>query len=330
MESYGRLAHYKTEPLHYAEQGREPGGGDAVAAIGATDAAADGEAAPRSAVVEHSDDAIKLYLREIQKTKLLTASEERELAAKIDLGDQGARDLMIVANLRLVVNIAKRYKNRGLSFLDLIEEGNLGLIKAAERFKLSKECRFSTYATWWIRQSVERALMNQSRTIRLPVHIAEQISRMHKVTGEFRSRMNREPTVTEVAQGMEVEASQVRKLTELQKRTCSIDQPMGPHNDYSLINTLEDRSSVSPAARIEVRDTYARVSRVIETFTDAEKKILTLRFGLDDDEPQTLETIGQIFGLTRERIRQIEGQLLARLRKIMKSPDEGPACYHLG
>ena len=153
----------------------------------------------KAAVVEHFDDAIKLYLREIQKTKLLTADEEKELAAKIDLGDMAARDRMIVSNLRLVVKIAKRYINRGLPFLDLIEEGNMGLIKAVERFKLSKECRFSTYATWWIRQSIERALVNQSRTIRLPVHVSDDINKMLRVTRELVQKLNREPSLVEVA-----------------------------------------------------------------------------------------------------------------------------------
>jgi len=290
-------------------------------AVAEIDTAADSEETIKSASLEHTDDAIKLYMHEIQKTKLLSALEEREVAAKIELGDQAARDLMIVSNLRLVVSIAKRYRNRGLPFLDLIEEGNLGLIKAAGRFKLSKECRFSTYATWWIRQTIERALMNQSRTIRLPVHISEQMARMHRVTCQFRGRMNREPTLAEVAEDMQVDLSQVQKLTTLLKKTCSIDQPNGPHSDYSLMDTLDDQSAVSPEDRVEGLHTYERVSKLIENFTAAEKKILTLRFGLDDEDPQTLDTIGRSFGLTRERIRQIESQLLVRLRRLMKSSD---------
>ena len=290
-------------------------------AVAEIDTAADSEETIRSASLEHTDDAIKLYMHEIQKTKLLSALEEREVAAKIELGDQAARDQMIVSNLRLVVSIAKRYRNRGLPFLDLIEEGNLGLIKAAGRFKLSKECRFSTYATWWIRQTIERALMNQSRTIRLPVHISEQMARMHRATCQFRSRMNREPTLAEVAEDMQVDLSQVQKLTTLLKKTCSIDQPNGPHSDYSLMDTLDDQSAVSPEDRVEGLHTYERVSKLIENFTAAEKKILTLRFGLDDEDPQTLDTIGRSFGLTRERIRQIESQLLVRLRRLMKSSD---------
>ncbi len=196
--------------------------------------------------VEVSRDAIKLYLRDIQKTTLLTAEEERALARRIDQGDMAARDRMIESNLRLVVKIAKRYMNRGLPFLDLIEEGNLGLIKAVERFKLSKECRFSTYATWWIRQSIERALVNQSRTIRLPVHVSDDINRLVKVTRNLLHEHNREPQVKEVADAMGVDPSYVRRLMILLKRTYSFEHPMGENSDYSLMDTIEDTSSVNP------------------------------------------------------------------------------------
>jgi len=272
----------------------------------------------RAAVVEHFDDAIKLYLREIQKTKLLTADEEKELAARISKGDKAARDRMITSNLRLVVKIAKRYMNRGLPFLDLIEEGNLGLIKAVERFKLSKECRFSTYATWWIRQSIERALVNQSRTIRLPVHISDDINRMMRVTRELVQRMNREPSVKEVADALGVDISHVRKLMVLLKKTYSIERPLGDNNDYFLIDTIEDTSTVSPAALLEDLNKYELVSQWFETLSESEKKILTLRFGLEDGEPQTLDTIVRDFGVTRERIRQIEAKALEKLRGLME------------
>jgi RNA polymerase primary sigma factor len=275
----------------------------------------------KAAVVEHFDDAIKLYLREIQKTKLLTADEEKELAAKIDLGDKAARDRMIVSNLRLVVKIAKRYINRGLPFLDLIEEGNMGLIKAVERFKLSKECRFSTYATWWIRQSIERALVNQSRTIRLPVHVSDDINKMLRVTRELVQKMNREPTIKEVADTLDVNITYVRRLMVLLKKTYSIERPMGENNDYFLIDTIEDTSTVSPAVLLEDLNKYELVSKWFETLSDGEKKILTLRFGLDDKDPQTLDTIGRSFGVTRERIRQIEAKSLEKLRKIVEATD---------
>jgi len=275
----------------------------------------------KAAVIEHFDDAIKLYLREIQKTKLLTADEEKELAAKIDLGDKAARDRMIVSNLRLVVKIAKRYINRGLPFLDLIEEGNMGLIKAVERFKLSKECRFSTYATWWIRQSIERALVNQSRTIRLPVHVSDDINKMLRVTRELVQKMNREPTIKEVADTLDVNVTYVRRLMVLLKKTYSIERPMGENNDYFLIDTIEDTSTISPAVLLEDLNKYELVSKWFETLSDAEKKILTLRFGLDDKDPQTLDTIGRSFGVTRERIRQIEAKSLEKLRKIVEATD---------
>lgn len=269
--------------------------------------------------VEHFDDAIKLYLREIQKTKLLSADEEKELAQRIAKGDKAARDRMIESNLRLVVKISKRYINRGLPFLDLIEEGNMGLIKAVERFKLSKECRFSTYATWWIRQSIERALVNQSRTIRLPVHVSDDINKMLRVTRELVQKMNREPSVKEVAAEMEVNTAYVRRLMVLLKKTYSIERPMGENNDYFLIDTIEDTSTVSPAELLEEVNKYELVATWFETLSENEKRILTLRFGLDDKEPQTLDTIGRSFGVTRERIRQIETKSLEKLRRIVES-----------
>jgi RNA polymerase primary sigma factor len=279
----------------------------------------------KAAVVEHSDDAIKLYLREIQKTKLLTAADERELAAKIDLGDKAARDRMIVSNLRLVVKNAKRYLNRGLPFLDLIEEGNLGLIKAVDRFKLSKECRFSTYATWWIRQSIERALVNQSRTIRLPVHVSDEIGKMIRMNRELVRKLNREPSIKEVADSLEWDVTHVRRLMVLVKKTYSIEQPMGENSDYFLMDAIEDTSNVSPELLLEDLNKFELVSRWLEDLTDVERKILTLRFGLEDKAPQTLDTIGKLFGVTRERIRQIESKALGKLRAIMETTDSAAA-----
>jgi RNA polymerase primary sigma factor len=262
------------------------------------------------------DDAIKLYLRDIQKTKLLTAEDERELATRILTGDKAARDRMIESNLRLVVKIAKRYINRGLPFLDLIEEGNLGLIKAVERFKISKECRFSTYATWWIRQSIERALINQSRTIRLPVHVSDDINRMLRFSRDLMHKLNREPSVKEVSDAMNVDQAHIRRLLVLLKKTYSIERPMGENSDYFLSDTIEDTSTVSPAELFENLNRYGHVSEWFETLSETEKSILTLRFGLEDAEPQTLDTIGKQFGVTRERIRQIESKALEKLRKI--------------
>ena len=269
-------------------------------------------------VTEHFDDAIKLYLREIQKTKLLTADDEKELAGRIANGDKAARDRMIESNLRLVVKIAKRYINRGLPFLDLIEEGNMGLIKAVERFKLSKECRFSTYATWWIRQSIERALVNQSRTIRLPVHVSDDINKMLRVTREQVQKFNQEPSIKDVAAGMGVNVTYVRRLMVLLKKTYSIERPMGENNDYFLIDTIEDSSAVSPSDLLESINQHEIVTEWFQTLSESERKILTLRFGLDDKEPQTLDTIGRSFGVTRERIRQIESKSLEKLRNLVE------------
>ena len=265
--------------------------------------------------LEHYDDAIKIYLRDIQRTPLLTAESERELALKVEQGDKAARNKMIESNLRLVVKIAKRYNNRGLPFLDLIEEGNLGLIKAVERFSLAKECRFSTYATWWIRQSIERSLVNQSRTIRLPVHVSDDISRMLRIVRGLSQELHREPGVEEISGVMKVKPQYVRRLMTLLRRTCSMETPIGDGNDFFLIDTIEDNSLVSPASLLENVNRYEMISRHFDGLSETEQKILTLRFGLNDNDPQTLETIGQQFGVTRERIRQIEAKTLEKLRK---------------
>ena len=269
-------------------------------------------------------DAIKLYLKEIQKNKLLTAQDERELAELIAQGDNRARERMIESNLRLVVKIAKRYMNRGLPFLDLIEEGNLGLIKAVEKFKVSKGCRFSTYATWWIRQSIERSIVNQSRTIRLPVHVADDINKLIKVSRELSQSLKRDPEIEEIATAMNKDVSSVRRMMLLVKKTYSIEHPLGEGDDYSLIDTIEDTKLVDPETRISDIDRFSRVAEWMDDLNDNEREILALRFGLDDKDPQTLDTIGQKFGVTRERIRQIEAKSLAKLKKTLEDslPDE--------
>lgn len=269
--------------------------------------------------LERFDDAIKIYLRDIQRTPLLTAESEKELARKVEKGDRAARNKMIESNLRLVVKIAKRYINRGLPFLDLIEEGNLGLIKAVERFSLAKECRFSTYATWWIRQSIERSLVNQSRTIRLPVHVSDDISRMLRTARGLSQELHREPGVDEIAGTMNLKPQYVRRLMTLLRRTCSMETPIGDGNDYFLIDTIEDHSQASPSLLLENVNRFELISKHFNGLSEIEQKILTLRFGLDDCEPQTLETIGHQFGVTRERIRQIEVKALEKLKKSSES-----------
>jgi RNA polymerase primary sigma factor len=266
--------------------------------------------------LERFDDAIKIYLRDIQRTPLLTADSEKEIARKIEKGDEAARNKMIESNLRLVVKIAKRYMNRGLPFLDLIEEGNLGLIKSVERFNLAKECRFSTYATWWIRQSIERALINQSRTIRLPVHVSDDIGRMIRITRKLSHELNRDPGIQEIADAMKAKIQHVRRLMTLLRHTCSIEAPLGDGNDFALIDTIEDTSIIRPLDHIENVNIFEMISEHFSKLTDHEQKILTLRFGLNDHEPQTLDVIGQQFGVTRERIRQIEAKSLEKLRSL--------------
>lgn len=265
------------------------------------------------------DDPVKIYLRDIQRTPLLTADSEKELAREVEQGSMAARNKMIESNLRLVVKIAKRYLNRGLPFLDLIEEGNLGLMKAVERFSLSKECRFSTYATWWIRQSIERALVNQSRTIRLPVHVSDDISRMLKVSRQLSQELHREPSVQELADALQIKPMYIRRLMILLKRTCSMDTPIGDGNDFSLVDTIEDTSTVSPTELLENIDRYELIAEQFEQLSESERTILGLRFGLDDQDPQTLDTIGQSFGVTRERIRQIEAKSLEKLKNLTKT-----------
>jgi RNA polymerase primary sigma factor len=270
---------------------------------------------------EHIEDAIRLYLREIRETALLTADEEKELATRFAAGDRSARDRIIEANLRLVVSIAKRYNTYSLPLIDLIEEGNLGLIKAVERFRPEKGFRFSTYASWWIRQAIERALVNQGRTVRLPVHVAGELSRMLRITRELGQALDREPSLMEIAIALDKPVSYVQHLQELNTRNCSLEKPLGADGDYHLLDTLADTTGVTPQSRLDSEDLTEQVSVWIASLTAHEQEILVLRFGLDDEEPQTLEAIGKRFGVTRERIRQIEARTLAKLRKASKSSD---------
>ncbi|NOY44736.1 MAG: sigma-70 family RNA polymerase sigma factor [Deltaproteobacteria bacterium] len=264
-----------------------------------------------------------LYLRDIRKTRLLTPQEEIELALRIEKGDEAARRRMIESNLRLVVKIAKRYVNRGLPFLDLIEEGNVGLIKAVERFKASKGCRFSTYATWWIRQSIERALTNQVRTIRLPVHVSDDLDRLRRVTEHLTRALRRHPTEEELAAETGFKPEYVDRLLKIQRRVLSMDQALDVDGDFTLQDKLEDPHAPNPADKL-LREKVTRLVRSkISVLTDREKKILVLRFGLDGGEPMTLERIGKIFGVTRERIRQIQVEALAKLRQAIEAEGAG-------
>ncbi len=267
---------------------------------------------------DEAQDAIKLYLKEIRVSSLLTFEDEQELAHRIAKGDEAARARMIEANLRLVVNIGKRYINRGLPFSDIIEEGNIGLIKAVEKFKPEKGFRFSTYASWWIKQSIERALVNQTRTIRLPVHISEVINSFVKVVRRLIQSLKREPTVEEIAAEMNYAPDQVKDIMQLIRKTHSLDTPIGNKEEGSLKDLIEDQTSRSPEKDTEGIMRHEQIIEWLNYLTENEKKVISLRFGLEDGEAQTLEVIGKEFGLTRERVRQIEASALNKLRFITK------------
>jgi RNA polymerase primary sigma factor len=259
-----------------------------------------------------------LYLRDIRRTRLLTPAQEIELALRIERGDEGARAKMIESNLRLVVKIAKRYVNRGLPFMDLIEEGNVGLIKAVERFKASKGCRFSTYATWWIRQSIERALTNQVRTIRLPVHVSDDVERMNRSAENVNRRLGRYPTDEELAEETGFTVAYIQRLQSIRRKIFSIDQAIDVDGDFTLQDKLEDPDVEDPVDTIHSDKMRRFVLRKLSMLTDRERKILTMRFGLEDDDSMTLERRGKAFGVTRERIRQIQVEALAKLRGALE------------
>ncbi len=287
----------------------------------ASDEDAEEDAEETSSYPDESQDAIKLYLKEIRVANLLNFKEEQELANRIAKGDEEARARMIESNLRLVVNIGKRYMNRGLPFSDVIEEGNIGLIKAVEKFKPEKGFRFSTYASWWIKQSIERALVNQTRTIRLPVHISEEINSFVKVVRRLVQNLKREPTAEEIASEMNYTPDQVKDIMQLIRKTNSLDTPIGNKEEGSLKDLIEDESSLSPAKVTEGIIRHEQIIEWLKYLTENEKKVINLRFGLEDGEAQTLEVIGKEFGLTRERVRQIEASALNKLRFITKRKD---------
>ena len=260
------------------------------------------------------DDPVKAYLKEIGQVPLLSAEEEQTLARAARAGDADARRRLSEANLRLVVSVAKRYAGRGLPFLDLIQEGNLGLMKAAEKFEPDRGFKFSTYATWWIRQSITRAIADQGRTIRIPVHLVEHINRVRKTAGELLRKNGREPTAEEIAVRLEMEPDRVRELLQLAQETVSLETPVGEEEDAHLEDFIQDEEAGIPVDEAGRQLLRRELMSVLKSLTPREERVITLRFGLDDGRPRTLEELGKEFNVTRERIRQIEAKALRKLR----------------
>ncbi len=265
------------------------------------------------------DDPVRMYLKEIGRVPLLTAEEEIMYAERIEQGDEEAKRKLAEANLRLVVSIAKRYVGRGMQFLDLIQEGNLGLIKAVEKFDHRKGFKFSTYATWWIRQAITRAIADQARTIRIPVHMVETINKLIRVTRQLVQELGREPTPEEIAAHMDISVERVREIQKIAQEPVSLETPIGEEEDSHLGDFIEDQDAPAPAEAASFTLLKEQLEEVLESLTPREEKVLRLRFGLDDGRARTLEEVGQVFGVTRERIRQIEAKALRKLRHPSRS-----------
>ncbi len=265
------------------------------------------------------DDPVRMYLKEIGRVPLLTAEEEVELAKMMETGDEEAKRRLAEANLRLVVSIAKRYVGRGLLFLDLIQEGNLGLIKAVEKFDYRKGYKFSTYATWWIRQAITRAIADQARTIRIPVHMVETINKLIRISRQLLQEFGREPSPEEIAHEMDIPVERVREIMKIAQEPVSLETPIGEEEDSHLGDFIEDQDAPAPAEAASFILLREQLEEVLETLTPREEKVLRLRFGLDDGRSRTLEEVGQEFGVTRERIRQIEAKALRKLRHPSRS-----------
>ena len=260
------------------------------------------------------DDPVRMYLKEIGRVPLLTAEEEVDLARRMEAGDESARHRLEEANLRLVVSIAKRYVGRGMLFLDLIQEGNLGLLKAVEKFDYSKGYKFSTYATWWIRQAITRAIADQARTIRIPVHMVETINKYIRVSRQLLQELGRDPTPEEIARRMGLSVARVREIMKISQEPVSLETPIGEEEDTHLSDFIEDEAAPDPADAASMLLLKEQISEVLTTLAPREAEVLRLRFGLVDGRSRTLEEVGQNFGVTRERIRQIEAKALRKLR----------------
>ena len=265
------------------------------------------------------DDPVKVYLKEIGRVPLLTPDEEVDLAVRISNGDEAAKKRLSEANLRLVVSIAKRYLGRGMQFLDLIQEGNLGLIKAVEKFDYTKGFKFSTYATWWIRQAITRAIADQARTIRIPVHMVETINKLVRIQRQLLQELGREPTPEEIGEEMGLTAERVREIQKISQEPVSLETPIGEEEDSQLGDFIEDDAAVVPPDAASFSMLQEQLAKVLEGLAERERKVISLRFGLEDGHPRTLEEVGREFGVTRERIRQIESKTLAKLRHPSRS-----------
>ena len=265
------------------------------------------------------EDPVRMYLKEIGKVPLLTAEEEIELAKRMELGDQEAKKRLAEANLRLVVSIAKRYVGRGMLFLDLIQEGNLGLIKAVEKFDYRKGYKFSTYATWWIRQAITRAIADQARTIRIPVHMVETINRVLRTSHSMVQKLGREPTTKEIADELHIEESKVEEVLKIAQEPVSLETPIGEEEDSHLGDFIQDDEASQPSEEATYTLLREQLEEVLSTLTPREEQVLRMRFGLTDGKPHTLEEVGKEFDVTRERIRQIESKALRKLRHPSRS-----------
>ncbi|HPT36056.1 MAG TPA: RNA polymerase sigma factor RpoD [Bacillota bacterium] len=265
------------------------------------------------------DDPVRMYLKEIGRVPLLTAEEEVELAKRMEMGDKEAKQRLIESNLRLVVSIAKRYVGRGMLFLDLIQEGNMGLIKAVEKFDYRKGYKLSTYATWWIRQAITRAIADQARTIRIPVHMVETINKLVRTSRQLLQELGREPTAEEIAEEMGLTPERVREIQKIAQEPVSLETPIGEEEDSHLGDFIEDQDALAPAEAASFVMLKEQIEEVLDTLNEREQRVLRLRFGLDDGKARTLEEVGREFGVTRERIRQIEAKALRKLRHPQRS-----------
>ncbi len=259
------------------------------------------------------DDPVKMYLKDIGRIPLLTALEEGDIARRVREGDEEAKKKLCESNLRLVVSIAKRYTGHGMQFLDLIQEGNLGLLKAVDKFDPEKGFKFSTYATWWIRQSITRAIADQARTIRIPVHMVETINKLTKVSRSLTQELGREPTPAEIAERMDITEEKVREIQKIAQDPVSLDTPIGEEDDSHLGDFIEDQSVQAPSDAVDDNMLRESLLKVLGTLTPREEKVIRLRYGLDDGKARTLEEVGKVFNVTRERIRQIESKALRKL-----------------